>query len=189
MRLLALALFLSVPASAQDQARRDAVALLRLEPPAGSTAALPTWRLAFSGYAPLGTIELARLGALPHGRRLVTAVDKAMARVVTNLESGGGLWLDLDGLRRSSWTVELTALDALAEPPRLVDVFALWDGPARPLCPAPGEMDACARLPREDAPPARAVEQRGGYLRLEGLGWVSVRDPAGRLSVVPADGG
>ncbi|MBI3298195.1 MAG: hypothetical protein HYZ75_08530 [Elusimicrobia bacterium] len=211
MRLLALLLSLSIPAWADapgesyqvvasavsESVLREAKAILTLAPTRSTTSVVGTYRRAYSGFAPLGAMDIGGLtpisGSGVHKRFLVSELDGPKARLVTNPYSGGGVWVDLDELRNSSWSVSAVPLDAVSSATLRLDPFFLWGGQSRPVCPAPGMMEACASLRRGATSLLRVVEQRGDYIKVVGdsdreapavpLGWLPIHDAAGKLSV------
>ncbi len=174
------------------QALADAVGFLAVSSGEASAAAILTYRRHGAGFTPLGVLDL-RDARFAEGRFLVLAREGDFTRIVTHPASGGGIWVDLDGLRRSSWTTTLTLLEDLSGVQERIDIFSLFPAHARPACPAPGRMEVCPAFARTDLGPLRILAQRGDYIQVgreteDGLpaspvGWVPIHDDAGRLSV------
>lgn len=194
-------------AQISDEALRGAVGILTLWSQDGSTRPLATFRPTTAGFSPLGTVEPERLqplsvvgtgqdfeeGAFGSRKFIVTAASGTMVRVVSNPETGGGLWLDLEETRKSSWTAVFLEFAALSPSAGHVDPFRLWKGESRPFCPAPGAMDECTQRPRLPPDLLWVKEQRGDYVLIQAgsrdgnppseLGWIPLHDAEGLLTV------
>lgn len=198
MRLLVCCLALSLAAAtarAEDvspQALADAVGFLALSPGEVSTRTVLTYRRHGPGFTVLGALDLhdARYAGRPF---LVLAREGGFARIVTNPATGGAVWVDIDGLRRSSWTTTLAMLEDLSDVQDRIDIFSLAPASVRRVCPAPGLMEACPSYGKDELGPLRILAQRGDYIQIgreapQGtlpppVGWVPIHDEGGRLSL------
>ena len=195
MRLLVCCLALALGAAdaraeaVSPRALTEAVGFLALSPGEASTTTVLTFRRHGAGFTPMGGLDL-REGRYPGRRFLVLANEGDFARIVTHPATGGAVWVDLGGLRRSSWTAELALLDGLPGASGRIDLFALYPAAARPVCPAPGVMEACPSYGKDELGPLRVLAQRGDYIQVAReepsappVGWAPLHDAQGRLSV------